>query len=219
MGRMRPRTVSVNHALGVVLLILATLIVGAEPQSASYARIAYTLSMSRPTTHLFEVSIALEMPQGMPPAAVDLQMPLWQPGRYSNADFAKIVQEFSAKAGNQNLSFEKVDSQTWRVQTRGNRSLTAAYKVFGNDLSGTYAQLDGTHANFNGGEIFMYVAGHKQDGVELQIQPPAGWRTISGRSDSTNQTAFRFPNYELLIDNPTEVSPDWTLDDFTTGGK
>src|SRR5678815_1968171 len=199
MGRMRPRTVSVNHALGVVLLILATLIVGAEPQSASYARIAYTLSMSRPTTHLFEVSIALEMPQGTPPAAVDLQMPLWQPGRYSNADFAKNVQEFSATAGSQALPFEKADSQTWRVETRGNRALTVSYKVFGNDLSGTYAQLDGTHGNFNGGEIFMYIVGHKQDEVELRIQPPAGWRAINGASQSQNQTEWKHPNYEICL--------------------
>jgi predicted metalloprotease with PDZ domain len=173
--------------------------------------------MPRPTTHLFEVTIALDTPQGVP--TVDLQIPLWQPGRYSNADFAKNVQEFSAKAGNQNLPFEKIDTQTWRIQTRGNRTLTAAYKVFGNDLSGTYAQLDGTHGNFTGGEIFMYVVGHKQDPVELHIQAPAGWRTINGRTETANQLDWKYPNYELLIDNPTEVGSDWTLDEFTTGGK
>jgi len=196
-----------------------TLTLLAAPQSSPYTRIAYTLAMSHPTTHLFEVTLSLDLPAGAVPATVDLQMPLWQPGRYSVADFAKNVQEFSARAGNQALSFEKADSQTWRIQTRGNRSLTVAYKVFGNDLSGSYAQLDGTHANYTGGEIFMYVAGHKQDAVEIRIQPPSGWRAISGRSDTADQTAFKFPNYELLIDNPTEVSPDWTLDEFTTGGK
>jgi predicted metalloprotease with PDZ domain len=145
--------------------------------------------MPRPTTHLFEVSVALETPPGTPSAFVDLQMPLWQPGRYSNADFAKNVQEFSAKAGNQNLPFDRVDSQTWRIQTRGNRSFTAAYKVFGNDLSGTYAQLDGTHGNFTGGEIFMYVVGHKQDAVELRIQPPRdGARSTESRKPQINST-------------------------------
>ena len=188
-------------------------------QPGAFARIAYTVAMPRPTTHLFEVSLVLETPPGAVPAAVDLQMPLWQPGRYSNADFAKNVQEFSVRTGTQVLPFEKIDSQTWRVQTRGNRTLNVAYKVFGNDLSGTFAQLDGTHANFNGGEIFMYVVGHKQDAVELRIQPPAGWRTINGRTETANQTAWRYPNYELLIDNPTEIGPDWTLDEFSTGGK
>jgi len=189
------------------------------PQSGDFARIDYTVAMPRPTTHLFEVTLALEMPPGPVAASVDLQMPMWQPGRYSNADFSKNVQEFYAKSGNQNLPFEKVDPQTWRVQTRGNRAWTATYKVFGNDLSGTYAQLDGTHANFNGGELFMYVVGHKQNRVELHVQPPAGWRAINGSSASPNQTDWTFPNYETMIDHPTEVGPDWTLDEFTIGGK
>ena len=175
--------------------------------------------MTRPTTHLFEVSIALQTPAGTVPAYVDLQMPMWQPGRYSNADFAKNVQEFSASTGAQPLPFEKIDSQTWRVQTRGNRSFNVAYKVFGNDLSGTYAQLDGTHGNFNGGEIFMYVVGHKRDPVDLRIQKPPGWRAINGSSETSDQAEWKYPNYEILIDNPTEIGPDWTLDEFTTGGK
>jgi predicted metalloprotease with PDZ domain len=215
MGRVKRRLAAL--ALAVVTSTAVTL--AAVQQTGAFSRIAYTLSMSRPTTHLFEVNIAIETPPGPIPAFIDLQMPLWQPGRYSNADFAKNVQEFSAAAGDRKLPFEKLDSQTWRVETRGNRSLSVAYKVFGNDLSGTYAQLDGTHGNFNGGEIFMYLAGHKQDGVELRIQPPAGWRVINGQTETPNQTQWKYPNYELLIDSPTEVGADWTLDEFTTGGK
>jgi len=215
MGRLRRSLAAL--ALAVVTSTVLTSI--AAPQTGAFQRIVYTLAMTRPTTHLFEVSIAVETPSGSVAASIDLQMPLWQPGRYSNADFAKNVQEFSARAGSQVLPFEKVDNQTWRVETRGNRALTVAYKVFGNDLSGTYAQLDGTHANFNGGEIFMYIVGHKQDAVELHIQPPSGWRTINAGSENPEQTQWKYPNYELLIDSPTEVGPDWTLDEFNTGGK
>ena len=215
MGRLR-RWVA---ALAMTVTLSAALVTTGAQQTDVFQRIAYTLSMSRPTTHLFEVTVAIETPPGSIPSSIDLQMPLWQPGRYANADFAKNVQEFSAKAGSQILGFEKTDSQTWRVQTGGNRSLTVSYKVFGNDLSGTYAQLDGTHGNFNGGELFMYVVGHKQDAVELRIQPPSGWRIINGASERLDQTEWKYPNYELLIDSPTEIGPDWTLDEFTTGGK
>jgi len=185
----------------------------------AFEKISYSLSMSRPATHLFEVSMEITAPPGTNPETVDLQMPLWQPGRYSVADFAENVQEFSAKSGNQPLKFRKTDNQTWQIQTRGNRSFSVSYKMFGNDLSGTFAQLDLTHASFTGGELFMYVVGHKQDAVELQIHPPAGWRVINGRTDVPDQMAWRYPNYELLIDNPTEIGADWTQDEFTVGGK
>ena len=214
MGRVR-----VSFAASTLAVVTLALVLIGTPQSGAFTRISYTLSMTRPTTHLFEVSIALQTPAGTVPANVDLQMPMWQPGRYSNADFAKNVQEFSASTGSQPLPFEKIDTQTWRVQTRGNRTFNVAYKVFGNDLSGTYAQLDGTHGNFNGGEIFMYVVGHKRDAVDLRIQKPSGWRAINGSSETLDQAEWKYPNYEVLIDNPTEIGPDWTVDEFTTGGK
>ncbi len=184
-----------------------------------FQRIAYTLGMSRPASHLFEVVIDLQVPSGAIPAIVDLQMPLWQPGRYSIADFAENVQEFSARADTQALPFRKLDHQTWQIETRANRAFTVSYKVYGNELSGTFAQLDVTHGNFTGGELFMYVVGHKQDPVDLQIRPPSGWRIINGKSDRPDQTSWHYPNYETLIDNPTEIGAAWTLDEFAVSGK
>src|SRR5687768_15464213 len=160
-----------SRPAGFVLLFLSVTLLAlsssAQQAPSAFARISYQLSMPVPITHLFHVAITVETPAGDALPYVDFQMPRWQPGRYSVSDFAKNVQEFSAKAGEQALPFEKTDDQTWRVQTRGNRTFTIGYKVFGNDLSGTYAQLDVSHANYNGGELFMYVVGHKQDPVQL----------------------------------------------------
>lgn len=199
--------------------LLFPLLSASQSAVQPFQRIAYSLGMSHPASHLFEVTMELTTPAGSVPATIDLQMPMWQPGRYSVADFAENVQEFSATAGSQALSFRKTDSQTWQVQTKGNRSFTISYKMYGNELSGTFAQLDVTHGNFTGGEIFMYVAGHKQDPVELQIHPPSGWHVINGRTDSPDQVSWRYPNYEMLIDNPTEVGSDWTMDEFSVSGK
>ena len=188
------------------------------PTQAQYG-ISYRLSISRPVSHLFEVTIEVTVPQDETAAFIDLQMPRWQPGRYSIADFAANVQEFNARSQNRALGWTKIDDQTWRVQRQGNRTLSAAYKVYGNDLSGTFGQLDAGHAVFTGGEIFMYVVGHKPDPVELHIDAPADWRIVNGRTDRPNQRDWKYPNYEILIDNPTEIGPDWTLDDFNVDGK
>jgi len=215
------KTVRFASALSAVLAASAALVAwGAlQRQAAPFPRIAYELRMSQPASHLFEVSIDVTPPADEPPASVDFQMPRWQPGRYSVADFAKNVQEFSAVAGGQRAPFRRIDDHTWRVEPRGSRSFTVSYKVFGNDLSGTFAQLDAGHANYNGGEIFMYIVGRKQDPVELRIHPPPGWRVINASSDAAAQTSWKFPNYEILIDNPTEIGPDWTLDEFDLEGK
>jgi predicted metalloprotease with PDZ domain len=199
-----------------LVLVLTLLAPAQEPQAYG---ISYRLAMSRPASHLFEVTIDVSVPAGEQAAFVDFQMPKWQPGRYSVADFAKNVQEFTAQAQDHPLQWMKIDDQTWRVQRQGNRSITATYKMFGDDLSGTYGQLDVGHASYTGGEIFMYIAGHKPDPVELHIEPPQKWRVINGRTERPNQVDWKYPDYELMIDNPTEIGPDWTLDEFKVDGR
>jgi predicted metalloprotease with PDZ domain len=202
--------------------------------------VTYRLSMSRPISHLFEVAIEVELAEGELPKSLDFQMPKWSPGRYAVFDFAKNVQEVSAVAGicgqgndvrsgalpincrQFTLTVVRLDDQTWRVETQKTRSLTIRYKVFANDLSGTFSQLDARHANFNGGSIFMYVADHKPDPVKLVIDPPAGWRAVNGRTEQRDQGdrhEWQFPNYDVMIDTPTEIAPDWTEDQFQVDGK
>jgi predicted metalloprotease with PDZ domain len=206
-----------------VLALLITLFIPWPSEQAaqtpqSYG-MTYRLGMSRPASHLFEVRIDVRIPAADRSPYIDLQIPRWQPGRYAVADFAKNIQEFSASGDNQPLSWTKIDDQTWRVQRQGRMDITAVYKVFGNDLSGTYAQLDVGHASYTGGELFMYIVGHKADPVELRVEPPPTWRVINGRTETPGQLAWKYPNYETMIDNPTEVGPDWTLDQFSVNGK
>jgi predicted metalloprotease with PDZ domain len=210
------------------LLVMVCAGAFAAEQEQPLNSISYHLTMSRPASHLFEVSVRVETARGSSDS-IDFQMPKWSPGRYAVFDFAKNVQEVRATSGicppqamcklGPDLPVVRVDEHTWRVQTRGIQSLTVSYKVFGDDLSGTFSQLDERHANFNGGSVFMYVVGHKQDPVKLSIDPPARWRIVNGRMESMEQREWRFPNYDIMIDTPTEIAPDWTIDEFRLDGK
>ena len=183
--------------------------------------------MSHPGSHLFEVSIEVDIPAAAKAQSLDFQMPKWSPGRYAVFDFAKNAQEFHAVAGicppksecdQPLLTVTRLDDQTWRVPMNST-SVTVTYKVFANDLSGTFSQLDSRHANLNGGCVFMYVVNHKQNPVSLSIDAPKSWRVVNGRTESRDKTEFQFPNWDIMIDNPTEIAPDWTEDDFKEDGK
>jgi predicted metalloprotease with PDZ domain len=211
-----------------VLLFVAT----AFAQDKPLRSITYRLSMPRPVSHLFEVNIEVELPSDTTAKSLDFQMPKWSPGRYAVFDFAKNVQQFQALGGicppvepkcvKPPLPVSRVDDQTWRVGSINTHSLTVRYKVFGNDLSGTFSQLDSRHANYNGGSVFMYVADHKADPVKLAIEPPPGWRIVNGRMElrgKDDQREWQFPNYDFLIDTPTEIAADWTENQFEVDGK
>ncbi len=199
----------------------------AQPQH-SLTSITYRLSMSRPVSHLFEVAIEVELPKDSNSNTIDFQMPKWAPGRYAVFDFAKNVQEFQALGGicpagakckMPTFPVTRVDDQTWRVNTMNTHSLTIRYKVFGNDLSGTFSQLDSRHANYNGHSIFMYIVNHKPDPVKLVIDPPAGWRVVNGWTEKSDQREWEFANYDMMSDTPTEIASDWTVDEFQADGK
>lgn len=220
----------VSRRVALLLLLLASLSAIVSAQQVQPLRsLTYRLSMSRPVSHLFEVTIEVQFQRDPSRKFIDFQMPKWSPGRYAVFDFAKNVQEFEALGGiclevglkceQPNFPVRRVDDQTWRVETMDTNDLTIRYKVFGNDLSGTFSQLDSRHANFNGGSIFMYVVNHKPDPVKLQIDPPAGWRIVNGRMDRSDQREWLCPNYDVMIDTSTEIAPDWTDDQFQVDGK
>ena len=221
----RLRVLIARIAFLSLLLVTASIAVFAQGDPL---KINYRLAMTHPSSHLFEVSIEVEMPADAKIDSIDFQMPKWSPGRYAVFDFAKNVQEFEAAAGicppkslcDQAMRpVTRVDDQTWRVPFMNSSSLTINYKVFANDLSGTFSELDSRHANFNGGCVFMYVVNHKQDPVRLEIDPPKDWRIVNGRTDKTDQREWKFPNWDIMIDTPTEIGPDWTEDNFKVDGK
>ena len=212
--------------VAVSMLLLLSEISFAQQQPLR--SITYRLSMPRPVSHLFEVSIEIELPPGLENQALEFQMPRWSPGRYAVFDFAKNVQEFSAAAGicppgsfcdMAMRPVTRIDDQTWSVAPMGSSSLTITYKVFANDLSGTFSQLDSRHANYNGGCIFMYVVGHKPNSVKLTINPPQGWKIVNGRTERPGQKEWLFANWDIMIDTPTEIAPNWSKDDFQVDGK
>jgi predicted metalloprotease with PDZ domain len=194
-----------------VITILSGVAIAQDPPLRS---ISYRLSMPLPASHLFEVTITVELPDQLKDKPLQFQMAKWSPGRYGVFDFAKNVQEFHA-----NGPVTRIDDQTWSVAPHGATTLTISYKVFGNDLSGTFSQLDTRHANYNGGSIFMYIVGHKPDPVKLTIQPPGLWRIVNGRTERPGQSEWQFPNWDIMIDTPTEIAPDWTEDTFEVDGK
>ncbi len=198
-------------------LLLALSLVVPPSLAAQPLRIAYRVAIPDPAAHLYEVTLDVDGVRG---ATLPLQMPVWSPGRYAKMDFARNVQEFRATNGaGAALRWDKTDGSRWVVQTGGAGTVRVRYRVFANQLSGTFSVLDTAHANWNGASMFMYVEGHKPDPVTLDVERPAGWQLVNGDTRSANQTHFRFENYDRLIDTPTEVAPAVLLDSFVVDGK
>src|SRR5436190_2603366 len=176
--------------------------------------------MPDPGSHLFAITLTLRDLGSKP---VNLQMPVWSPGRYGRMDFAKNVQDFAVTAPNgRPVLWDRVSGSLWRIIPGANHSVTVSYRVFADaPMSGTFSHLDSAHANWNGASLFLYVEGRKQAPVSLDVTPPDGWSIMNGDVKSAGQHHFDFPNYDLLIDTPTEVAPAaaFTMDSFVVDNR
>jgi predicted metalloprotease with PDZ domain len=196
-------TIRLLRRLALVVLLPSTAL------SQQY-RIEYTIAMPDPASHLFSVTLFVG---GLSGRTVDLQLPVWSPGRYAKMDFAKNVQDFAVTASDgRPIRWDKTTGSRWRVYPGAARSMRVSYRAFANaPMSGTFSVLDTIHANWNGPSLFMYVEGHKPDPVLLTIEAPEGWTIINGDVTRPGQRQFRFTNYDLMVDTPTEVAPSGSL--------
>ncbi len=202
-------------------LRLSALILFCVFSAVPYARaqtsppeIAFTVSMSKPHTHLLEVEIRIKRPaSAQAPSEETLVMPVWTPGSYMVREFARHVQDFEATdVSRRPLQWEKINKNSWRVQTGGAREWRATYRVYANELSVRTNQLNSDHAFWNNAALLMYLEGFLNVPSTLQVIAPQPWQVATAlRPVPGPKNTFRAENFDVLYDSPVEVSSFKTL--------
>lgn len=178
---------------------------------AQTTNINYSLSMSEPWTHYFEVSMTLSNIQKIKELQqkqyVDFKMPVWTPGSYLVREYAKNVEGFEASAGAKKIRAEKINKNTWRVYSTGANEIKISYKVYAFELTVRTSFLDDTHGYLNGASIFMYVPQLKNAASKISIRPYEGWNSISTglKKVADTENTYYAPDYDTVVDSPIEI--------------
>ncbi|HEY6046773.1 MAG TPA: PDZ domain-containing protein [Pyrinomonadaceae bacterium] len=192
----------------LVTLVYLVAITAASAQTAApnAPNITFTVSMSRPWTHLLEVEMRARLRDAKPGA--DVIMPVWTPGSYMVREFARHVQNFAAfDGGGRALEWIKTNKNTWRVNTRGTREFRVNYQVYANELSVRTNELNADHAFWNNAALLMYPDGSLDQPSTLNIVPYGDWKIATSlQAVAGNQKSFRAENFDVLYDSPVEVS-------------
>jgi len=170
----------------------------------SSPRIAYTLGMSKPHTHLFEVTVTVD---GWNEPSLELVMPSWTPGSYMIREYARHVQDFSAEADGKGARWQKMAKDTWRVETPLQGRVRASYKVYAHDLTVRTPHLDGTHGFATGAAVFMCLSGRLKEPVSLEVTVPFRWQVATGLEPlggGNNIFRFKARDFDELVDGPIE---------------
>jgi predicted metalloprotease with PDZ domain len=180
--------------------------------------ISYTVSMSKPWTHLLEVEMRLDWAQM--PAKTELKMPVWTPGSYLVREYARHVQNFDVKdASGNNLTWQKINKNTWQIDTKAAKQIVVKYRVYANELTVRTNELNDEHAFFNNAALLMFPKDQLKAASTVKVVPYGNWKVATGLPGVEGQTnTFRAENYDVLYDSPFEVS-DFKEITFTVQGK
>ena len=176
-------------------------------QKPAVSDIAYTISMAKPWTHLLNVETRMRVPAAM--NQVELKMPVWTPGSYLVREFARHVQNFSAKnaATGAELEWRKINKNTWQIDAKGAAEIAVNYDVYANELTVRTNELNSDHAFWNNAALLMFP----KDGLNLpstiRVVPYGNWKVATGLPAVAGQpNTFRASSYDILYDAPFEVS-------------
>jgi predicted metalloprotease with PDZ domain len=182
--------------------IVAAVIFCASPVRAT---IHYTVSLSHPEKHIFDVTMRIPNIRDQ----VTVQLPAWN-ALYQIRDFSAHMMEFSAKDEEGHpLTWQKLDKQTWSIAGHG--IVTVSYPIFWDDPGPFASQLNAGHAFINFAMLLLYVPDRRSEDTTVSFEDlPEGWRIavelgVATEASGHEHTLYRAPSYDALVDAPVEA--------------
>jgi len=168
--------------------------------------IAYTVSMTKPATHLLEVDMAVNWKQM--PDKLEVKLPVWTPGSYLVREYARHVQGFVAKdATGAEIPWRKINKNTWQIDTKSVGAVALSYKVYANELTVRTNELNDEHAFWNNSATLMFIKGQLSASPTVTVKPFGNWKVATGLPKFAGRAdTFIAENYDVLYDSPFEVS-------------
>ncbi|WP_036678260.1 M61 family metallopeptidase [Daejeonella oryzae] len=192
-------TYKFKHFIAILFMAAISSLANAQ------TKIAFEVSFTEPQAHYVDVEMEVS---GLKKDQVDIKMPVWAPGSYLIREFAKNVESFTAKnAKGESLPLEKINKNTWRVNTQKNGKVKINYRVYAFEISVRTSFVDASHAFLSPTGIFMYVDGMINNPATVTINPHKSWSKISTGLETvkSKSNTFYAENFDILFDSPIEV--------------
>lgn len=149
-----------------------------------------------------------------------LVMPVWTPGYYMIMDYPRNLVNFRATDGSgNNLEWEKVSKNRWKIKTKGINSIRVNYEVYAFRISVADSFLDDGRGFVSPTGIFMYPSGYKDNPVTVVVKPFEKFREVSTGLDPVPGRTHTFlaSGFDVLYDSPI-LAGNQEIMKFETGG-
>ena len=192
------RQLSIAYRLTVVFLSFSA-------AAFAQAPIEYRLSFPAPEHHWLQVDVRFA---DVPAGALQIHMSRSSPGHYALYEFAKNVYDVRIDDGDgRPLGVERPTTNEWDARGHAG-TVHVQYRVFGNQVDGTFLAVDTTHAHMNIPAVLMWAKGFEERPARVTIDLPAhsNWKVATQLHPTADPHTFTAPTLEYLIDSPIEAS-------------
>lgn len=141
--------------------------------------------------------------------AKEFRMPAWLPGDYQVFDYGKVIQDvaFTLKGEPVEAEHAETEPNLWRIP-KGADSVVYNVRPSRGNFSPNL-QIRGELVFINGGGVFGYFEGFKDEPHRLKLAVPLGvkgYSALPGQGDE-----YTAPDYDVLIDSPIVMGPGSTV--------
>jgi predicted metalloprotease with PDZ domain len=137
---------------------------------------------------------------------LDLALPAWTPGWYTIENYAKNILRMKFTDGEgRPLVHGLARKQTWRIETNGARNIKVEFDYLANVLALNQAKVATDYAFFTGTQLFLEPVGHRNAPSTVRLKVPVGWQIVSALKETSDPMVFTAPDYDTLVDSPTEM--------------
>jgi predicted metalloprotease with PDZ domain len=206
------------RAARVALLAVAMLLLSpvALAQKRDAFRIDYTVSIASVEDQIFHITTDVK---NINEPRLELSLPTWTPGWYTVENYFKNVLRFKiTDAKGNRLQSEMIRKQTWRVETKGLVSIRIEFDYKASVLALNQAKITSDFAFFTGTELFLEAARHRTNPSTVRFRLPPDWKIVSALKETSDPMTFTAPDYDTLVDAPTEMGK-FDLTQFKVEGK
>jgi predicted metalloprotease with PDZ domain len=189
-----------GNARHIVFLVLA-----AAAPALAQSEVTYRVAFPAPEHHYAQIEVTFA---SVPSGTLEARMSRSSPGRYALHEYSKNIFDLHAFDGKGNeLSPLRPNPYQWDVAGHDG-TVRIVYKVYGDQVDGTYLGIDPTHAHMNLPATLMWAHGFEARPVRLTFEPPKGlsWIPATQLFPTNDPWTFTAPNLQYMMDSPTELS-------------
>jgi predicted metalloprotease with PDZ domain len=182
--------------------------------------IVYTVRFPAADKHLAEVEAVV--PTGGRPQ-VELMMAVWSPGFYRVEDYAKKLENLSARTTDgKPLEVESTRKNRWRISVKAAPKVVVSYRLTCDRRSVTLNWVSPDLVVLNGAAAFPTFAEPERRGVphEVRLELPPGCKgsaTALAAAPDGRPDHYRAPDYDTLVDSPI-VASNLSIHEFDVDG-